>query len=187
VESRLASLKRILLVAGAVASFWTLCSGTGLAQGTAAAADRLSAYKASLTTPPPPTSITFRQLTYVPIYSSIAGAGGLSRFDFSATLSIRNTSATKPLVVERIDYRDTAGNLVEQFIAQPVAVKPYATIEVMIATADIRGGTGASFVVAWGGAGPIEEPVIEAVMIGVSGPRSFSFLAPGRRVHMAGE
>jgi len=180
---------RTLLVLGLAASLWIFASATGsLAQGAAAPTENwLSRFKDSLTTPPEPASITVHQQTYVPVYSSVAGAGGLSRLDFSATLAIRNTSASKPLVVEHIDYRDTAGNLIERYVDHPVAVKPYATIEVMIATADVRGGTGASFVVAWGAVGPIEEPVIQAVMIGVSGPRSFSFLAPVQRVRTSGE
>lgn len=87
---------------------------------------------------------------YVPAYSSVAMSRGKLRVDFSVTLSVHNASETQPLVVRRIAYFDTAGKQVESFLKAPVAVKPLATISIFIPTDDVRGGTGANFIVDWG-------------------------------------
>ena len=100
------------------------------------------------------------------------------------TLAVRNTSATLPLVVERIDYYDTNGNLVERYIPTAVAVRPLGTIEILIATDDLRGGTGANFLVDWGATQAISEPVVEAVMVGSSGTRGFAFVSPGHPIRV---
>jgi hypothetical protein len=68
--------------------------------------------------------------------------------------------------------------------ARPIAVRPYGTVEVFIAADDVRGGTGANFLVGWAAPRPIAEPVIEAVMIGSVGTSGFSFATQGRGVRI---
>jgi len=136
--------------------------------------------------PPAPTEIKLRQSVYVPVYSSLVGSGGQAQLNLAVTLSVRNTSATLPLVVEHIDYYDTAGNLVEHYIPGTVSVRPFGTIEILIPTDDTRGGTGANFIVDWGATQPISEPVIETVMVGSSGNRGFAFISPGHPIRVPG-
>lgn len=163
-------------------------SGAASAQGAKAVpSDPLARYRSSLVPPPTPAEITVRESVYVPAYSSLIGSGGQAQLNLAVTLSVRNTSATLPLVVEHIDYYDTAGNLVERYVPATVAVKPLGVIEVLIATDDIRGGTAANFIVDWGATQPISEPVIEAVMVGSSGTRGFAFISPGHRIRAVGK
>jgi hypothetical protein len=122
---------------------------------------------------------------YVPAYSSVAMSQGKLRADFSVTLSVHNASETKPLVVKRIAYFDTAGKLVESYLKAPVALKPFATVEVAIAAADVRGGTGANFIVDWAATGEIAEPVVEALMVGSVGPGHYAFISQGRPIRLA--
>ena len=89
---------------------------------------------------------------YVPVYSSVSMSQGKLRADFSVTLSVHNASETRPLVLKRIAYFDTAGKIVENYLKSPIALKPFSTIEVFIASSDTRGGTGANFVVDWAAA-----------------------------------
>ena len=117
---------------------------------------------------------------YVPAYSSVSMSQSKLRADFSVTLSIHNTSETRPLVLRRVAYFDTGGKMVENFLKAPVALKPFAAIEVFIAAADVRGGTGANFVVDWAAAGEITEPVIEALMVGGLGSGHYAFISQGR-------
>jgi len=102
--------------------------------------------------------------------------------NFSGALSIHNTSASDPLVIEKIDYRDGAGHIVESYVTKPLALQPFASLQVLIAQDDVRGGTGASFTVDWAIAGNEEEPVIEALMTATAGTQGFSFLSQGRRL-----
>jgi Protein of unknown function (DUF3124) len=119
---------------------------------------------------------------YVPVYSSVSMSQGKLRADFSVTLSIHNASETRPLVLRRIAYFDTGGKMVESYLKAPVALKPFATIEVFVPTTDVRGGTGANFVVDWAATTDIAEPVVEALMVGGLGSGHYAFITQGRPV-----
>jgi Protein of unknown function (DUF3124) len=123
---------------------------------------------------------------YVPVYSSVSMSQGKSRADFSVTLSIHNASETRPLVLRRIAYFDTAGKIVESYLKAPVALKPVSTVEVFIAAADVRGGTGANFMVDWAATGEIAEPVVEALMFGQLGSGHYAFISQGRPIRIVG-
>jgi len=124
---------------------------------------------------------------YVPVYSSVSMSQGKLRADFSVTLSIHNASETRPLVLRRIAYFDTSGKMVENHLKAPVALKPFSTIEVFVPTTDVRGGTGANFVVDWAAAGEIAEPVVEALMVGGVGSGHYAFISQGRPVKVVGK
>ena len=160
-----------------------LCAqfGPASAQGrkAAAPADALAPFKDSLMAAPDARQLTRRQSVYVPVYSSVADAGGQKRLDFSVTLSIRNVADGAPLVLERIDYHDTAGKLVQHYLVQPVAIRPLGTVEIFIPTDDIRGGTGAKFIVGWAATDAMPSPVIQAVMVGGIANRSYALTTEG--------
>ena len=122
---------------------------------------------------------------YIPVYSSVSM--GKTRADFSVTLSIHNASETRPLVLRRIAYFDTGGKMVESYLKAPVALKLFSTIEVFVPITDVRGGTGANFVVDWAAAGEIAEPVIEALMFGALGSGHYAFISQGRPVKLVGK
>jgi hypothetical protein len=123
---------------------------------------------------------------YVPAYSSISISQGKVRADFSVTLTIHNASQEKPLVLNRIAYFETSGNLVESYLKSPIAVKPFGAIEIYISQNDVRGGTGANFIVDWGATGQIAEPVVEALMVGGIGSGHYAFISQGRPIRMVG-
>ena len=120
--------------------------------------------------------------TFVVLHSTLVGQGGMKYLNFSGALSIHNTSASNPLVIEKIDYRVGGGRIVESYLTKPLALQPFASLQVLIAQDDVRGGTGASFTVDWAIADNAEEPVIEALMTATAGTQGFSFLSQGRRL-----
>jgi hypothetical protein len=124
---------------------------------------------------------------YVPVYSSVSMSQGKLRADFSVTLSVHNASETRPLVLKRIAYFDTTGKMVESYLKSPVALKPFSTVEVFIPTSDVRGGTGANFVVDWAAAGEIAEPAVEALMVGGIGAGHYAFISQGRPIRLVGK
>ncbi len=124
---------------------------------------------------------------YVPVYSSVSMSQGKLRADFSVTLSVHNASETRPLVLKRIAYFDTVGRLVESYLKAPIALKPFSTVEVFIATTDLRGGTGANFVVDWASADDIAEPAVEALMVGSVGNGHYAFISQGRPIKIVGK
>ena len=121
---------------------------------------------------------------YVPVYSSVSMNPGKLRADFSVTLSVHNASETRPLVLKRIAYFDTSGKMVESYLKSPVALKPFATVEVFIPANDVRGGTGANFVVDWAATGEIAEPAVEALMVGGVGAGHYAFISQGRPIRI---
>ena len=124
---------------------------------------------------------------YVPAYSSVAMSQGKLRVDFSVTLSVHNASETQPLVVKRIAYFDTAGKQVESYLKAPVALKPLATVSIFIPTDDVRGGTGANFLVDWAATSEIAEPAVEALMVGGVANAHYAFISQGRPTRTAGK
>lgn len=142
-------------------------------------ADPVHLFQASLAEASP-ADAQVRRTVYVPAYSTIRIMSGRSRVDLATTLSIHNTSRDKPLLLERIDYHNTDGGLIQAYLDEPVALKPLGTIEMFVAGQDRRAGMGANFVVDWAADGPIAEPVIEAVMIGTQGNATYSFASQGR-------
>lgn len=123
---------------------------------------------------------------YVPAYSSVAMSHGKLRVDFSVTLSVHNASETQALVVKRIAYFDTAGKQVETYLKAPVALRPLATVSIFIPTDDVRGGTGANFLVDWAATGEISEPVVEALMVGGIANAHYAFISQGRPTRTVG-
>ena len=151
-------------------------------------ADFRTQFKDSLTALPDVGSLSVKGAIYVPAYSRVYGAGAGDRklIELSTTLRIDNTSATKPLVLERIEYFETTGKLVQSYLDEPIALRPFGTIEIVIPAEDDRGGVAANFIVEWAGNGPIAEPLVEAVMIGSQDNTSYSFVSQGRRIRHLG-
>jgi hypothetical protein len=99
-----------------------------------------------------------------------------------ATLSIRNVSARYPLVREFVRYYDSAGTLLKDHLSQPAQLGPLASVEFVVKQSDTSGGPGANFLVRWTGPSQVDEPLIEAVMVGHSGNAGISFTSAGRTV-----
>jgi hypothetical protein len=53
---------------------------------------------------------------------------------------------------------------------------------VFVPATDVRGGTGANFVVEWAAPGDIAEPVVEALMFGGIGSGHYAFISQGRPI-----
>ena len=154
---------------------------------TVAPPDFRAQFKDSIVKLPDPSDLTIRGTIYVPTYSRVYGAtAGDRKLQFSTTLRIDNTSATKPLVIERIEYYETSGELVQSYLTEPLALRPFGTIEIVIPAEDERGGPAANFIVNWAGSGPIAEPMVEAVMIGSQDNTSYSFISTGRAIRHVG-
>jgi hypothetical protein len=170
------------MIAACIALF--ALADTAFAQPKPTPADSFSAFAGSMTTMPAAATLTNAGLYYVPAYSSLRVAAGRTRVDFAVTLSIHNASEAAALVINRIDYFDTSGTLVQRYVTQPIALKAFGTVEVFIPAEDIRGGTGANFIVGWAAAGPIAEPVVETVMLGNIGTAGFTFASTGRAIRI---
>ncbi|WP_066757261.1 DUF3124 domain-containing protein [Crocinitomix algicola] len=126
-----------------------------------------------------PAEQKYNEVFYVPIYSDIYVDENNPNNLLSATLSIRNVSLTDTLYITKIDYYDTDGNLVRQFIDKSIALPEVGTVNYVIEREDVSGGAGANFIVEVSSSKNIAVPRIQAVMIGEYSNKGFSFIAEG--------
>jgi hypothetical protein len=126
-------------------------------------------------------SSIFKSKIYVPIYSDIYQRSEFEKTLLTATLSIRNTSEYDSLYLGRVDYFNTKGSLVTKFLKDTIFLYPLETIDYVIEERDTLGGSGANFIVEWYGKENL-TPVLQAVMIGGLGTKSFSFTTQGTLV-----
>ena len=126
---------------------------------------------------------------YVPVYSSIYLGLNTKKtmVDLAATVSVRNVSSRHPIVLDVVRYYDSAGKPVRDYINGPSELAPLATVEFVILRADAAGGPGANFLIHWKGPEEVDEPIVEAVMVGESGNGNagLSFTSAGRNVSEA--
>lgn len=132
-------------------------------------------------------SARLRRVVYVPVYSSIYSGFDQQSTDLAATLSIRNVSAKHALIVHSVKYYNSEGQEIREYVSAPSSLAPMATADFVIQRHDTAGGPGANFLVDWSSAVDLDEPVIEAVMIGRQGNAGISFISTGRALPKASE
>lgn len=120
----------------------------------------------------------YQDVIYIPIYSDIYIDKVNQSSLLSATLSVRNTSFNDSLFISKIDYYNTAGNLVRSYVKQPIVLSPMASINYVIEKEDKAGGHGANFIVELSSDNDV-KPLIQAIMIGEDGNKGFSFSTDG--------
>ena len=125
-----------------------------------------------------------RRTVYVPVYSSIYWGIDIkpNMVALAATVSIRNVSSRYPLVLESVRYYDSAGKQVREYLSTASELGTLATVEFVIQRRDTIGGPGANFLVRWAGPSGMDEPLIEAIMVGQTGNAGISFTSAGRVV-----
>lgn len=120
------------------------------------------------------------QLVYVPVYSHIYQQDQKRTFNLTTTLSVRNADLFRSFTLLEVNYYDSEGNFIQQYIDSGVEINPLASTSYVIEERDLRGGVGASFLVKWESEEPIIPPVLEAIYISTSGQQGVSFLSAGR-------
>ncbi|AEG01948.1 DUF3124 domain-containing protein [Methylomonas methanica] len=118
---------------------------------------------------------------YVPAYSHIYLSKDQTT-SLGITLSIRNVDSTKKISVSRVEYYDTHGVLTDVLADKSFTLGPMATVSYVIDQQDMRGGVGANFIVRWSGDKQIHPPITEAVMVGSSGTKGYSFSSRGENI-----
>jgi hypothetical protein len=127
--------------------------------------------------------IAMGQTIYVPVYSHIYHQDQQKEekiFNLAATLSIRNTDLTKPIIITSVRYYDSNGKLVKQYLERPIELGAIASTDFVVNKTDTSGGLGANFIVEWVAQTEVSQPIVEAVMIGTDFQQGISFISPGR-------
>lgn len=126
-----------------------------------------------------PNNLVLKDTTYVAIYSDIYSETKDTRFNLTATLSLRNTSLKHSIYITSIEYYDSSGEKNKEFLLKPIILKPMQSIEYVIEETDTSGGTGANFVIKWSATNKSVEPIFEGIMISTNGQQGISFTTKG--------
>lgn len=122
------------------------------------------------------------QTVYVPAYSHIYHGDRNQWFNLTVTLSIRNIDMTGKISVDSVNYYNSTGRMLKRYQNQPKVLGPLESIRFIIPESDAFGGSGANFIVTWSAAEKVNNPIIEAVMIGSRQQQGISFVSRGRAI-----
>ena len=130
--------------------------------------------------PPDEGKVVAGQSVYVPVYSHVYTADNGQPLNLATTLFVRNTDRGRPILLTRVQYFDSGGKSLRQFLAKPLKLEPLASTDFFVKESDTTGGASPSFLVEWAALEPTTDPVVESVMIGTSGTQGISFTGAGR-------
>ena len=121
---------------------------------------------------------------YVPVYSTLflGVAHRANTVDLGATVSFRNVSAMHPITLDWVRYYDSVGTHVRDYLDKPSTLPPMGSVEFIVQRSDTAGGPGANCLIRWHAAAAVDEPLVEAIMVGQSGNAGISFSSRGRTV-----
>ncbi|MEL6525678.1 MAG: DUF3124 domain-containing protein [Chloroflexota bacterium] len=120
------------------------------------------------------------QTVYVPAYSEVLVGGRGLTHELTVTLAVHNTDIDASIILQSVRYYDTDGNVVRDYVEDPIEVTSLATTGFLAEDRDSSGGWGSNFVVEWVAEEPVSEPIIEAIMISTSGTQGISMISLGR-------
>ncbi|MDH4205886.1 MAG: DUF3124 domain-containing protein [Desulfobacteraceae bacterium] len=125
-------------------------------------------------------SLSKGESVYVSIYSNVYSGVKLHALELSGMLSIRNTDPKYSISIQKADYYDSKGELLERYITQPLKLKALESTHFLVKVSDKRGGPGANFIVKWQSDNKVNQPIIEGVMLSTRAQQGISFICPGK-------
>lgn len=126
-------------------------------------------------------AIVSGQTIYVPAYAEVPQDGAGRALPLTVTVSIHNTDLTRPIVLTSVRYYSAAGELVQEYVPEPIQLAALASAEFTVAAGSGR-GVGTNFIIEWVAEEPVYEPVVEALMINTTSAQGISFSSVGRVV-----
>ena len=127
------------------------------------------------------TELSVGQTIYVPAYSHIYSGDRERVFLLTVTLSIRNTDLKNPIELYSVKYM-TQGKLLKKMIVEPILLKPLESVRYIVPESDKKGGAGAHFMIQWTSDRPVNQPIVESIMIGAQNQQGISFVSRGQVV-----
>ena len=79
-----------------------------------------------------------------------------------------------------VRYYDSVGKHVRDYLDRPSTLPTMGSVEFVVQRSDTTGGPGANFLIRWHAAVAVDEPLVEAIMLGQSGDAGISFSSRGR-------
>lgn len=120
------------------------------------------------------------QTIYVPAYSYIYYSNRQRKHSLAITLSFHNTDSQFPIIIKSVKYYDSEGQLLEDYLPNPVKLKPLNSTNFYIEDNDTRGGVGGNFIIEWVAENDVSDAIAESVMVSTASTQGISFVSMGR-------
>ena len=75
---------------------------------------------------------------YVPVYSHVYTADSGQSLNLAATLFVRNTDQGRSILLTRVQYFDSRGKLLRQFLTKPLKIDPLASMDFFVKESETR-------------------------------------------------
>lgn len=131
--------------------------------------------------------LAYGELVYIPVYSSIYNQYEENLLHMTAILSIRNISPENSIIITKVEYYDTNGKLIKNYIDHSFSLDKMSSKDFVIPESDLSGGVGANFLVEWKSTIPLAAPIMESIMLGTVGTKAFSFSSRGKKIKNIGK
>lgn len=125
------------------------------------------------------------ETVYVPAFSRIHTQERDNQ-PLASTLVIHNVDPMHSIELTAVSFHDETGKLVEEFLAAPLVLTPFASKDFLTEIRDDRGGIGANYLLRWTSENASCSPEVMAVMIGGNGTHGISFALSGRVISRDG-
>ncbi len=127
------------------------------------------------------------QTIYVPVYSHVYFMNKRRQYNLAANISIHNTDLETAIIIKSVKYYNKKGEFLENYLPDPVKLNPLTSTDFFIEVSDVRGGSGANFLIEWVAEKKVSVPIVESVMLGTAGTQGISFLTTGRVIREHGD
>lgn len=119
------------------------------------------------------------QTLYVPVYSNVYSGNAAKPSSLAITVSVRNTDPGEAIRLLQVDYYDSQGHPVRNFIDKPIALNPLASVRYVVKDSEKTRGAGAKFILRWEAFTPVIPLIAEGIMISTASQLSISFVTRG--------
>lgn len=119
------------------------------------------------------------QTLYVPVYSNIYNGHTDKPTPLAITVSLRNIDPTNEIRVLGVDYYDSRGRLVRNYISKPFDLAPMASARYVVKDSQKTRGAGAKFIVRWESESMTNPLMAQGLMISTASQLGISFTTQG--------
>ena len=119
------------------------------------------------------------QTLYVPVYSNIYNGHTDKPTSLAITVSLRNIDPANEIRVLAVDYYDSRGRLVRNYISKPFDLAPMASARYVVKDSQKTRGAGAKFIVRWASESMTNPLLAQGLMISTASQLGISFVTQG--------
>ncbi len=119
------------------------------------------------------------QTLYVPVYSNIYNGHTARLTPLAITVSLRNIDPANEIRLLAVDYYDSHGRMVRNYVDKPFALPPMASVRYVVKDSQKTRGAGAKFIVRWESESMTNPLLAQGLMISTASQLGISFVTQG--------